>query len=92
MQKPLKIMTNETRGVSGGVSGASLFQERKKDLHLLLFNMIYVKKVRFWMPFWGHWILKGAPKSHFFNINQHKMRKSEVPESVSKKHDFSMDF
>ena len=52
----------------------------------------FCKKVRFRVPFWGHWILKGVPKSHFFNINQHKMRKSEVPESVSKKHDFWMDF
>jgi len=54
--------------------------------------MIYVKKVRFWVPFWGHSIFEGGPKSHFFNINQHKIEKKEVQEGVMKKHDFLMDF
>jgi hypothetical protein len=80
-------MRKAARGASGGVSGARLFQERKNELGLMLFNMIYVKKARFRAPVRNHWILKGLPKSHFFNINQHKMRKSELPEGVSEKHE-----
>ena len=90
-QNPSKIMKNVTRGASGGVLGARLFPERKNELGLILFLLLFVPLEWFWVQFWGHWILKGIPKSHFFNINQHKMRKSEVPESVSKKHDLWMD-
>ena len=83
-----KTMTNVTRGASGGFSGARLFQERKNYVCRILFNMIYVRKVRFRVPFWPHWILKGVPKSHFFNINQHKMKENEALEGVLEKHVF----
>ena len=84
-ENPSKIMKNVTRGVSGGVSGASLFQERKKELRLLLFNMIYVKKVRFWMPFRGHWILKGVPQSNFNLSARHLYKESFVAKHLFEK-------
>ena len=83
-----KIKKKVTRSASGGVSGARLFQERKNEVGLMLFNMIYVKKARFWAPFWNPLDFEGVPKSHFFNINQHKMKKNEVLEGVLEKHVF----
>jgi hypothetical protein len=87
-ENPSKIMKNVTRSASGGVSGTSLFQERKNERKLMLFNMIYVKKARFWAPFWNPLDFEGVPKSHFFNINQHKMKKNEALEGVLEKHVF----
>ena len=54
-------------------------------------NMIYVKKARCRAPFWNPLDFEGVPKTHFFNINQHKMKKKEVLEGVSEKHEFSLE-
>ena len=54
------------------------------------FFMFYVKKVGFWDPPKNALDFEGVLKSHFFNINQHKTRKSGVPEGVPKKHDILM--
>ena len=85
-QNPSKTMTNVTRGASGGVSGARLFQERvfgasiQFDFHSFGATWLILGAAL------AHWFLKGVPKSHFFNINQHKRRKSQVKEGVLKKH------
>jgi hypothetical protein len=50
-----------------------------------------LKKRDFGRHFGTHWILKGVPKTHFFNINQHKMKKKEVLEGVLEKHEFSSE-
>ena len=53
-------------------------------------NMFYVKKMGKRDPPKNALDFEGVPKSPFFNINQHKTRKSGVPEGVPEKHDILM--
>ena len=48
-------------------------------------NMIYVKKVRFRVPFWGHWILKGVPKSQLNLSARHLYKESFVAQHLFEK-------
>ena len=83
-----KFSKNATLGRFGGILASTRWQDRKEASARLRIMLIYVKKARFWAPFWNPLDFEGVPKSHFFNINQHKMKKNEVLEGVLEKHVF----
>ena len=58
----MKMRLRRAPGVSRETLGS---RTQKRRVHKDEINMIYVKKMRFWVPFWSHWIFKGGPKSHF---------------------------
>ena len=91
-QNPSKIMKNGTRGASGGVSGARLFQESVFWQSADLDFDVLAPLGRFLVLFRTPLDFEGGPKSHFFAEVQHKIEKNEVQEGVLKKHDSLLDF
>ena len=85
LQKSWKMRTGALQAAS---QARGCFRNAKSVFAGCFFCAFWRPLVDFVRHFGAHWILKGVPKSRFFNINQHKMMKSEVPEGVSKKHDF----
>jgi hypothetical protein len=75
------------RGTSGSsVRFGNVFLEHHVEF---FFNML-APLGRFWAPFWPPSDFEGVPKSHFCAKDQHKMRKNEVPEGDSEKHNILM--